>query len=208
VQLSKNFRKKISRLEHYYESLYYHSVKLKKTETIGKVKDLTEDVKELVKNNQMDDAERKCLLAISLDPQNPDLYEMLTHIYWDKKDYDNAIGTISYLIELRKRLTAGKNNGTSNDEANHTTALLAAHYLELGLIYQDAHKSTNAIEAFQNALVLQPNHPRYLGLLLDASIESKNKEASIKNLEALRMVNPENEKIASYQALIDNIKNN
>ncbi len=207
TQLNKSIRKKIVFLESYYESLYYKSIKLKRGEVSEKIKTLIEEAKVLTQNNQLDDAERKYLLAINLEPKNPELYEMLTHIYWDKKDYQNAIDTMRYLVELRQKLNAIKKSNTNGEETNRGYALLAAHYLDLGLIYQDAHKPKDAVNAFKNALLLQPNHPRYLGLLLDASIEAKDKKTAIKSLETLRMVNPDNQKIIYYQNMIDELNN-
>ncbi len=191
----RNIKEYIFKLEHYYQSLYYRSLKMQKSKAGQAVKELVESAKDSIKKNKPDQAKQKYLQAIELDPKNPELYEMLAHLYWDYKEYADAANTILYIIELRTKL-----NLVNDDfENNSFQLILGAHYLDLALIYKDMENYPASISAFQEALRVQPNHPRYLALLLDVAILTQNKELATDVLGKLKNVNPENEKISEYE---------
>jgi tetratricopeptide (TPR) repeat protein len=111
--------------------------------------------------------------ALALDPNNPDVLEMLAMSYYNSRDFDRS-------LEASKMLLGA------------APSYSFAHYL-VGLAQNALNKTKEAEEHFKEAIRLDPSVSTYYGALASLLIQKKEFEAALYLTERGLALDPENE---------------
>jgi tetratricopeptide (TPR) repeat protein len=152
------------------------------------VENAMDEVRELQKNEDWKEAEKKLIKIISLDSQNVEAFRSLGEIYLEQKNYSDAKETFKHIIKLL--------------EDEEVEEELAEAYFDLALVNQEEDSLDEASEALKKALKLNPNNPRYLDTMLEISIINKDKISALDAYEKLEKANPENNKLIEFKERI------
>lgn len=144
---------------------------------------LLDEIRSLMNAGQADEAEKKLIEIISLDPKNAEAFELLGRLYITTKNYANAKETFLHVLKLSPK-----------DASVHAS---------IGEIAELEGDTKKAFSAFEKAKDLSPNNPKYLDFFIDAAIKNEDYFAAEQGLSKLEQVNPENQKIAVFRSLID-----
>ncbi|MDO8505256.1 MAG: hypothetical protein Q7S48_01585 [bacterium] len=125
-------------------------------------------------------AEQCFLDVITLDPRNLESYESLLQIYLSKRQVQEAVELLDFLVKL--------NSGSSG-----------RYLFEVAGALLRSGDSKGAWQYGVQAGSFEPTNPKYLDFLLELAILEKHKREGEKYLEELREVNPENGKIEEFE---------
>ena len=205
-------------LEHYYEK-----VSLAKQRTATSTSAITQNCEQLlteaealVAKELYDDAERKYIAAIALDPKSVVAYEGLGELYFTKKDYDAARITYAHIVKLNERSSAAHarlgaiasaSGNLKEAEQDYAKAAelandLVSSHIDLGVMHQAMEKHEEALNNFLKARELEPKNQRVLDLLLDAAIILGKRSLAEEAFAALAETNPENQKLEELRARV------
>ncbi len=148
-----------------------------------KISRLLREAEELEKEEKFSEAEKKYIEIISLDIKNSKAYHALGELYFEGKNYEQAMETFEYFAKLEPE----------NSEA----------YLHLAETEKALGNYEKSLENAKKAVDLAPNNPRTLAFLLDIAIIVRNKKLAEDTFKKLQKANPENEKL---EELKDKIK--
>lgn len=140
----------------------------------------------LVEKRALEEAEKKYIEAVKLDPQDIEAYRGLGRVYLAGRDFRHAEATFEHILKLTKI------KGMEE----------ASDYLEMGVILEEVKKPEKALKNFKKASLLEPNNPKYLDLLLESSIMLKKKNLAFEIFRKLKEVNPENQKLEEFEKRI------
>lgn len=171
---------------------------LKQIDINQDVKDKITEVQRLMFEQDFEQAENLAVEVISLNQKNLDAYEALVDIYIEIKDYKKARETSKFLTKLLVQEKKEKKDSTSIHR-------LANCYAELGYIYELEGKHPIALKNYQKAVILEPNNPRFLDLLLKISIILENKPLAQEVFESLKEADPDNGKLVELKEQIEAI---
>lgn len=214
MAVGKQFHRLFDRLkvlEHYYEKL---SLQRERTATNAAVVVETSETliiaaKELAAKGLFDDAERKYIAAVALDPKSMSAYEGLGELYFEQKNYEAARETYAHIVKLNERSAAAyarlgaiASASGNLEEAEHDYAraaelandLLTSH-IDLGVVHQKMEKYEAALQNFLKAHEVEPKNPRVLDLLLETALVLGKSTLARDTLAALTEANPENQKL-------------
>ncbi|MBI2415603.1 MAG: tetratricopeptide repeat protein [Candidatus Kerfeldbacteria bacterium] len=128
------------------------------------------------------EAEKKYIAAIAFDHSSIAAYRGLATLYITMKNYQHAVETLRFLEQL-----------DPTDEAV---------WQDLGMLYQVQQQLEDALEAYEQALILGPNNPKNLDACIELAIANKLKYKAQNYYDKLKAVNPENKKLLQYQEQI------
>ncbi len=166
------------------------------------------------------DAERKAIEAISFDPKHVPAYRVLADVAIEQRNFELARETLQFMIERlhveddevyadlgQVASGEGKLDEAKQDFERSITlnANVAQHYLDLCRVELSLGDSAAAFESCRKAVGLEPNNPKFLDALVEASIIAGKRDWAAETLEKLRTVNPENQKIAELSARIEQL---
>lgn len=157
-------------------------------ETPLKLESLLEEADELVKKDNLKEAEKKYLEVIALDYKNTSSYEGLGEIYLKRREYKEAKETFEFVLKL---------------DPNRPDI-----YFDLSEAFVSLGDGEKAIENLNKALEFEPNNPKYLDFLIEVGIMSKNYKVCKRALDKLKEVNPENQKIEEFEVRLKGIGRN
>lgn len=169
---------------------------LKQIDINQQINEKLEEVQQLISQGENEKAEDICIRVIELNPRNDQVYEILTNIYLEEKEYKKAKEVCKLLIKL---LSRGVESGSVDKHR------LANAFSTLGWAYQLDNKFTLAMANYRKAVDLEPSNPRFLDLLLKISIILKNKDLATKVFNDLRQADPDNQKLAEIREEIKNL---
>jgi tetratricopeptide (TPR) repeat protein len=174
--------------------------------------DLLEAAQELFKEEDYAEAEKKYIEVISLDQQNKAAYRGLADLYRQKKEYQQAIQTLKYVLRLDLKQCQLKTKKHSRKKAHGQPAHVCVNaeeitedYLELGEVYQALGEPGQALVSFQHAFQHSPNDPKTLDLLIETCIQLKDRSSAVDYFKLLHQVNPENQKLLEYKKKLDSL---
>lgn len=150
------------------------------------VRAMLQDAKEALDRREWDRAEKLLIEVISANPRHVEAYERLGRLYFQKKEYDLAMETWSFLNKL----------------APDDPSVLAA----LGEVEITQGRLQAARSYFEQAVAIRPNNPKYLDFLIDILIQLQDVHEAMITLDRLREANPENAKIAVFEERIDEVR--
>lgn len=150
------------------------------------LENLLDEARRRAEEAKFKEAEKKYLEVIKLDPKNIEAYRGLGDVYIAQKQYTEAKEIYSFLIKL--------NSVSVNRKSDY--------FFNLALIHKSEGSMGEAYNYGLQALELVPNNPRYLDFIIDLSIIEGDKVGARKHLAKLKEVNPENQKISSWEEML------
>jgi len=178
----KSLQEGIVKLEEKYKSKAQKEILVTKEEfqnSEKKMENLLAEGGDLAKKENFEEAEKKYLDILNLDPKNIAAYRGLGEIYFSQRQYEEAIQTFMHILKISK------------DDV--------PAFFQLAEIYYKLENFDKALVYSNKALSNSPKNPKYLDLLLNICIVTKNKDLAITTLAKFKEVNPENAKIAEFE---------
>ncbi len=215
----KDYYKKLKKIEQDLKNKGYEKLNssLNKSKLIN---NLIKEAKENISDQDYKIAELKLLDALKIDSYNQEIYKILSDIYIEQKEYEQAKETLEYLLKLTHNDDAGvfsslaklaKERGNlkeAEEEYLKSISLSSDNYLyfiSLAEIYLELEEYKYALETAQRALILSSNNPKILDFLINISIIMQDKELASKYLDKLKEVNIDNKKIGYFNEKMDNL---
>ena len=217
------FRKYVGQIE---RLVIEYGERHKKNEPKEKRMKKREDLRVLLQEGQFsfeqdsfEDAEKKFLAAIKIDPKNIEAYLGLARVYREQKNYHEARETLLFLLQLNSTSEAalvelaeiyieeGKKEEAIKyyEQAVMVNDNRPALFANLATLLTEIGKYDTALEAVEQAVELEPQNPKYLDMMVEYSVLCGNKNTAEEAYRNLRMVNPENQKLAVLRDKIDKL---
>jgi tetratricopeptide (TPR) repeat protein len=144
---------------------------------------LLEEANLLLKENEPKKAEQRFIEIIGLDPKSVDAFQGLGEAYIAQKEYPHARESFAHAIKI---------GGQS-----------ATLFLDLADVSRLTGDPLKAFEYCTQAVVREPNDPKSLDALLEASIALGKKDVALSTLKHLEAANPENQKLSEFRDRIE-----
>jgi len=171
------------------------------------------------KDEDFSAAEKKLIEIIALDPKNIEAFRLLGHVYYSKKELDEAKQVYEHILKLSGddddayfelgHIAREKGNYSEAKEDYLKSINLnnkrVETYFDLALLCSDAEDYEEATVNINKALEIEPNNPRYLDTALNIGIIKKDKEMAMAAYGKLAAVNPDNQKLADLKKQIEEI---
>jgi tetratricopeptide (TPR) repeat protein len=184
------------------------------------IQELIATAQELIKKEELVEAEKKLIAVIARERKNTLAYKLLGDLYFDRKDYRQAEEIFNYLLklEMMKEKKAGHSTLSAlkgarledleNDflETLDIDPMIAVYYDDLGQIYELTDKDNKALDCYLKATAISPNNPKYLDKLTELSIRLGDKGLAKKTFNRLREINPENGKLADFKEALEKME--
>ncbi|MFA6423760.1 MAG: tetratricopeptide repeat protein [Candidatus Magasanikbacteria bacterium] len=210
------------------ERLIHHEdmIKTKQEQSLLTVEEKESRLKNLIQDGEnnlslenLDKAERIFIAAIKIDVKSASAYRGLAEVYLKKGAVEEAKQTFAFLLQLEPEndavmvrlaeMAEAENNideaieyyqraMVANDSLSPRFAHLAELLLKVG-------QPLVAKEAVIQAVELEPQNPKYLDLLIETAILCQDKKLAGDAYQNLRLVNPENSKLADFRHRIEKI---
>lgn len=172
------------------------------------------EVENLISQEEFNLAEKKLIEVVAVDSKNIKAYELLSDLYFENKNYDQAEEILKYLIKLN---TLGNKKGRSlnlkkekfdeleTDYLNSlgVSAKVAAYYGDLAQIYEIVGRQEKALDVYLKAISIEPNNPKYLDKLIELGIKLGDRSLAKKSLNRLKEINPDNAKLEEFKESIE-----
>lgn len=205
--ITKFFRWSYGKLTDYREN-YKDSRASQENET-ALVERLMTEARDLVKRENFEDAEKKYIEIIGLEPRHVRAFKELGQLYYIRKDFNEAKQTYEHVLKLMEN----ELSNSSIDRASHgnspesieLNSQIASIYFEYSLVNKSLETYKEAQKTINQALKIEPNNPRYLDTKLEISIINKDKGSALDAYDKLKEVNPENQKLEDFKKEIDEI---
>ena len=184
------------------------------------IDDLIKETKDYIAEQNYKEAEIKLLDALNINPYNQEVYKILSDVYREQKEYEQAKETLEYLLKLTHNDDAAVFSSLANlakkrgnlkeaeEEYLKSISLSSDNYLyfiSLAEVYLELEEYKYALETAQRALILSGNNPKILDFLINISIIMQDKDLALKYLDKLKEVNYDNKKIGYFNEKIDNL---
>lgn len=164
-------------------------------------------------------AERKYIAVIRLDAKNADAYAGLGDVYASQGQSKEAKETLQFALQVRPNdehailklaeIAEGEGNKDEAVRYYEQAVLLNDHvtprFVKLAELLRDLGQFDTALEAIRQAAELEPQNPKYLDMLAEIAILAGNRAVAEAAYGALRLANPENQKLPAFRDKIDNM---
>ncbi|HRH32413.1 MAG TPA: tetratricopeptide repeat protein [bacterium] len=147
---------------------------------------MIDEARALLDGGSYDDAEKKLVEVLSMDPKNADAYEYIGRLYILTKNIENAKEAFKYLQKLTPQ----------------NASVLAS----LGEIANIENDTDGAFTYFSRAKNISPNNPKYLDFFIEAAIKKGDVMEANLALNHLKEVNPDNQKISVFEERIEEVR--
>lgn len=198
----KNFwqgmKKNLAFTEKWFSQLKALSEKIKEDRRLAKISKsekialFFKQAEELAKEDDdpkaLGEAEDKLINIISLDNKNLEAFVSLGNVYYKLKKYLEAKQTLSYALKLLELQEDKKEE--------------AEVYYSLAIINDNLSDIDEAINNIVESLKVEPNNPRFLNALMELAIKKRDKVLAEDSYQKLKEVNPENQRLEEFAALI------
>lgn len=186
------------------EKHYKQEKGMRKAESLDpqqKIQQYIDQAQEHMRAGRWDEAEEAYIQAIAIDEKNVVLYQNLSDLYMKRRDYKKARETLKYLIGI---LSEPPRDLDREKKIFHEH-LLTSCYADLSEVENQLQHYREALRNIRQAVRREPLNPRFLDLQLKISIIVKDKKLAEKTLRQLKKVDPENQKIETFQEEIDKL---
>lgn len=184
-----------------------------------KIESLFKQAEEFKKHDDLALAENKYIEIIGLDSKNINAFKELGHVYFEKKQYEEAKQTFEHVLKLKQDdediydnlAKIAKEKGDLDEARDEYLKSLninkqnAQTYFSLASIYQAMGNWEEAVRGLKKALKIEPSNPKYLDTMLEISIIIKDKAQALEAYQKLLKTNPENNKIAEFKKQINEL---
>lgn len=228
IQIGKNiqlaFRKFVGNIERKAaeeEAQYSKPVtKEERREKKQSSKQLVQEARTDIHQEDLETAEKKFLAAIKQDPKNKHAYKGLADVYEKQGNMTEAKETYQFVLQIDKddeevylRLGSIAENEVKIEDAveYYEQAVMInpnnpQRFVKIYDLLTQIGQHETALEAIRQALALEPQSPKYLDNFLETSIILGRKDLAEDGYTQLRMINPENQKLVSFRQRIDDMK--
>src|SRR3989338_1118671 len=141
---------------------------------------LMQEARGFIEQEEFDAAEEKLLEALWFDKKRVDVYRVLAELYEKEKEYQQALETMMYVLKI------------GNGDVTPEDFVFAGECASAMGDYQKAR------DMFEQALLKEPDNPKYLDHLLRHCILLKDKNIAWDVYGRLKKANPENKKLDEY----------
>ncbi len=173
-----------------------------------------------LKNEHLEQAEEFFIAAIKLDPKSVAAYRGLADTYLAKGSLDEARETYLFLLQLSpgndsvmvKIADIAEQKGDLDkaisfyQQAAVINDSLSSRFYHLAELLLRVEQPEVAKEAILQAVELEPRNPKYLDLLIKIMILCGDKDLALQAYQELRLVNPNNQKLADFHERINALK--
>lgn len=223
-RIQKKFREQVDILERMLLSEKMSGKQVPLTdEEIGaqhrQIKALLHSAENALQEKAYDTAEKAFISVLSLDDRNAAAYFGLGNVYFAEEQYREAKETYQYAVRLDKRneLALARLAEIAEIEGKIETAVdyyeqlvllndsVSPRFYKLYELLLQLNQPATALAAIEQALYLEPQNPKYLDNFITASILVGDKKRAEDGYQRLRMVNPDNQKLASFKERIDTL---
>lgn len=184
----------------------YNKEKIAEVDIDQTIEKLFLETEELIKNEDLDSAEKKFIDIIGLDSKNIRAFRGLGDLYFLRKNFNEAKQTFEHALKLLQKDSVETGNyiesGESTEDIN---SQITDIYYDIALVCKEIGVLSDALGSIDKALEIEPNNPRYLDTKLEISIIKKDKGAALSAYEKLKEANPENQKLDEFKQQIDEI---
>ena len=210
------------------EKLWHHEENIRKKimektmtseEKEKKLNSIIKEAEGFFAGQNYDKAEELYIAALRLNPKSEVVYRGLGDTYFAKKAYNEAVETYEFLLGLNKNddnvlIKLGEIKEIQNkldDAINYYQQAatigdsLSPRFFHLAELLLKVNQPTVAIEAIKEACTLEPKNPKYLDLLIETAIICDDKLLAEKSFDELRLVNPDNNKLADFKERISKL---
>lgn len=211
------------------EKLWHHEQRIKtrqestpegSAEREQKLGDIIQEAEQELKNNRLDRAEELFIAAIKIDAKSVAAYRGLADTYLAQENSDQAEETYQFLLRLSpgddnvmvKIADIAERKGELDKAINfYQQAVvindsLSPRFFHLAELLLKVKQPDIAKEVVQQALELEPKNPKYLDLLIETGIQCGDKDLATQAYNELRLVNPDNQKLANFHDQINRMK--
>lgn len=199
------FQSGYQKLSEYREEYKKEKTAKKEIDSTNIVNRLFVEVEDLLKDENLDAAEKKLIEIIGFDSKNAKAFKSLGEIYFEKKNYNEARETFGHVLRLLEKEVENVSSGGDNSEKEANSEILASIYFDLSLIEKESGNYGESIKNIDDALRIRPNNPRYLDTKIGISIIKKDKILALDAYEKLAEANPENQKLEDLKKQINDI---
>lgn len=177
------------------------------------ISQLFSEAEELIKRDNLEQAEKKYIEIIGLDSRNNKAFKELGRLYFNRKDYNEAKQTFEHILKLAEQEYSRYSNGVQSAEMSEDGLIqdkagqdinsrLAGIYFDLALVCRAMEDIDEALANINKALKIESNNPRYLDTKLEMSIINKDKATAMDAYEKLAVVNLDNQKLEEFKKQI------
>ena len=200
----KKLHKRVVQMEQKYREKPHAMTGERQAEVKQKIQNLLNQAKQNKDAENLSDAEAKYIEVLSWDQKNLEAYWGLGQVYFHQREYKQAEETYFYLLKLLKALEAGEDSLSV-----FSSPLIDSQKNEIFFDYvvclHRIGEDKRAMGQLRDLLDRDPKNPKYLDKAVELSIELKDREAARNSLEALKSVNPDNQKLASFEEQVRNL---
>lgn len=176
---------------------YLRNKKISFKDKQEKINSLVNRAQQAIKEEDYKEAENSLIDTISLDDKNIKCFLILGSVYYEQKNYQEALTTWQHTLKLFSLLKK------ENDDLG---VLKQEILFELALASIALDSLDQAQDYLKEVLDIEPNNPRFLDLIFDLSIMKKDKEKADIYYQRLMDVNPENMKLVDLKRQIDDLE--
>lgn len=195
------FYKRMAQLEQHYRRKPQLMTAAQQQDVRAKTKALMDAAQAALAMADFAEAEKHYIEALSWDPKNPHAYLALAEMYLAKKEFGQAEETFHFFFKLTRAQKAGEEPSSVLAGPVSEQELQQAHF-DYALALQVSGEISMAKNEVESALKLDEKNPKFLDKLLELSILLKDRQAARKAFESLKSVNPENQKLATFDEQI------
>lgn len=181
------------------------------------VRTLLNDATFACQHDELETAEKKYIAAIRMDPKQKDAYLGLGDVYRKQGQVEEAEESYIFVTQLDpsddrplvKLAELAEEKGQTEqaiqyyEQAVLKNDNMSPRFAKLAELFASIGQYKTAMEAVEQAVELEPLNPKYLDMMVEISILGGNKETAQRAHDALRMANPENQKLAAFRDRID-----
>lgn len=222
VQLQ--FRKYVGKVE---KSVIQEQEKKKETEPKDKqekrkveVHHAYQDGVHAMEQGDIEHAEKCFIQAIRIDPKHIDAYRGLAEVYTKLAQYQEAEQTYQYILKIEPHddITMIKLGELLEEVGRKEEAVdwyqkavlinphISSRFAKISSVLKDMGQYDAALEAISQAVELEAQNPKYLDNFIELSIMSENLPLAEEGYAALRIVNPDNQKLRVFRDRMDKLK--
>ncbi len=187
-----------------------HQARLKEQEYI-------DEGKRLLEEGSLEQAERKFIDAIAVNPRSLESYTLLGQLYEEQEEFQQAEEVYRYVVKLTPanpavhaslaRVLRRRGRLQEAAEIFRLAADIAendaSYFFSCGECWQEIGDHEQACELFMKARECEPSNPRYLDACIDEAIRCGNRLLAQDAFDTLKNVNPENKKLEEFKQRID-----
>lgn len=166
-----------------------------------KIRRLLEEADKLTEEEKWSDGEKKYIEVLSWDAQNINAFMGLGEMYFEDRNFSQAQETFVYLIKLIRADKEGE-EAISAFSTPLTDTQINEVFYDYAVCLQNDEEHPKAIEQVKIIVERDEKNPKFLDKLVELSILAKDRSTAFRTLSKLKEVNPENQKIESFEEQI------